>query len=470
MRSSLLLRIAAIALGVMALTLLVAAILTQQLIRVEYRQDLDRLLRDELAEVRLGLPAQIMAAQGPDGVANTAEVEVAVRRYLAVNPGSERHLTVIQFGSGAFSTRDGPPAVQQLQREGRLPTGVTGTLATVSSAAGPLRMLTSSLDSDGRSVGTLTVVGALSPGRVQATEAFVRIGLASAGGLLAGGVLLVLALRRALKPVHDLAAAARSAGLRELEARVPEPETRDEVATMAREFNRMLDRIGSDERRRQQLLSAISHELRTPLAVARGHLELLHTLGPDQQQTAVDTAEVALRELDRLGRIVDDLTAISRGNTAAETAREPVFAPDVLQALQQRLTGLDAEQVRVEPGPPVVLVGDEYRLTQALLNLVVNALTHTPPGTPVTVDAVAEGQQIAFRVADRGPGIDPALLPTVFDPFVTTKADGAERTSGLGLTVVKAVTEAQGGTVDLVSNTAGTTVTLTFPIDTGAED
>ena len=472
MRSSLLLRIAAIALGVMALTLLVAAILTQQLIRVEYRQDLDRLLRDELAEVRLGLPAQIMAAQGPDGVANTAEVEVAVRRYLAVNPGSERHLTVIQFGSGAFSTRDGPPAVQQLQREGRLPTGVTGTLATVGSAAGPLRMLTSSLDSDGRSVGTLMVVGALAPGRVQATEAFARIGLASAGGLLAGGVLLVLALRRALQPVHDLAAAARSAGLRKLKARVPEPETRDEVATMAREFNRMLDRISSDEWRRQQLLSAISHELRTPLAVARGHLELLYTLGPDQQQSAIDTAEVALRELDRLGRIVDDLTAISRGNSAAETAREPVFAPDVLEALQQRLSGLeglDADQVKVEPAPPVVLVGDEYRLTQALLNLVVNARTHTPSGTPVTVDAVAEGQQIAFRVADRGPGIDPDLLPTVFDPFVTTKADGAERTSGLGLTVVKAVTEAQGGTVDLVSNTAGTTVTLTFPIDS-AED
>ena len=239
---------------------------------------------------------------------------------------------------------------------------------------------------------------------------------------------------------------------------------------MAREFNRMLDRIGSDERRRQQLLSAISHELRTPLAVARGHLELLHALGPDQQQSAVDTAEVALRELDRLSRIVDDLTAISRGSSGAEAAREPVFAPDVLEALQQRLTGLDADQVRVEPAPPVVLIGDEYRLTQALLNLVVNARTHTPPGTPVTVDAVADDQQIAFRVADRGQGIDPDLLPAIFDPFVTTKADGAERTSGLGLTVVKAVTEAQGGTVDLVSDTAGTTVTLTFPIDTADED
>ena len=104
--------------------------------------------------------------------------------------------------------------------------------------------------------------------------------------------------------------------------------------------------------------------------------------------------------------------------------------------------------MRVDPAPPVVLVGDEYRLTQALLNLVVNARTHTPPGTPITVDAVTEDQHIAFRVADRGPGIDPDLLPSVFDPFVTTKADGAERTSGLGLTVVKAVTEAQGGTVE----------------------
>ena len=238
---------------------------------------------------------------------------------------------------------------------------------------------------------------------------------------------------------------------------------------MAREFNRMLDRISSDERRRQQLLSAISHELRTPLAVARGHLELLHTLGPDQQQSAMETAEVRRRELDRLGRIVDDLTAISRGNSAAETARQPVFAPDVLEALQQRLLGLDADHVRIEPAPPVVLVGDEYRLTQALLNLVVNARTHTPPGTPITVDAVTDGEEIAFRVADRGPGIDPELLPTVFDPFVTTKADGAERTSGLGLTVVKAVTEAQGGNVDLATGSSGTTVSLTFPID-NAED
>jgi two-component system, OmpR family, sensor kinase len=283
-RSSLLARIAAIALSVMALTMLLAAVLTQQLIRVEYRQELDRLLRQEMTEVQLGLPAELEAARGPDGVADAAELELAVQRYLALNPGSDRHLTVIQVGSKIFSTRDGPPDLQELQQENALPAGVGGTLTTVDSSAGPLRMLTASLDSDGSPFGTLTVTGPLAPGRAQATQAFGRIGLASAAGLLVGGVLLVFALRRALQPVHDLAAAARSADLGDLDVRVPESDTHDEVATMAREFNRMLERIGHDEQRRSQLLSAISHELRTPLAVARGHLELLEMLGPDSRQ------------------------------------------------------------------------------------------------------------------------------------------------------------------------------------------
>jgi hypothetical protein len=104
-RSSLLARIAAIALSVMALTMLLAAVLTQQLIQVEYRQELDRLLRQEMTEVRLGLPAELEAARGADGVADAAEVELAVQRYLAHNPGSIRHLTVIQVGPNVFSTR-----------------------------------------------------------------------------------------------------------------------------------------------------------------------------------------------------------------------------------------------------------------------------------------------------------------------------------------------------------------------------
>ena len=131
MRSSLLARIAAIALSVMALTMLLAAVLTQQLIRVQYRQEMDRLLRQEMTEVRLGLPAELEAARGADGVADAAEVGLAVQRYLAHNPGSVRHLTVIQVGPNVFSTRDGPPDLEQLQRKNAMPAGAGGTLTTV---------------------------------------------------------------------------------------------------------------------------------------------------------------------------------------------------------------------------------------------------------------------------------------------------------------------------------------------------
>jgi signal transduction histidine kinase len=99
----------------------------------------------------------------------------------------------------------------------------------------------------------------------------------------------------------------------------------------------------------------------------------------------------------------------------------------------------------VRAAPPVVLLGDEDRLTQALLALVVNATTHTPPGTPVTVDAVTSSNGVTFRVADTGPSIPPELAESVFEPFVTAKPDGPDRASGLGLSVVKAASSPRRG-------------------------
>mgnify|MGYP001016412362 CR=1 FL=1 len=115
--------------------------------------------------------------------------------------------------------------------------------------------------------------------------------------------------------------------------------------------------------------------------------------------------------------------------------------------------------------PPVVALGDEDRLTQALLALVVNARTHTPPGTPVSVRTESVDGHVAFRVSDTGPGLAPDVAERAFEPFVTTKSLGPGRTSGLGLSVVKAVTEAQGGNVALRSGADGTTVAVALPLD-----
>lgn len=108
-------------------------------------------------------------------------------------------------------------------------------------------------------------------------------------------------------------------------------------------------------------------------------------------------------------------------------------------------------------------LGDEDRLAQALLNVAVNARLHTPAGTPVRVGAHISEGEILFEVVDEGPGVDPSVLPDAFQPFATTRSAGADRSSGLGLAVVKAVTQAQGGRVDLHSTPAGTSVQLIFP-------
>ncbi len=469
MRHTLHLRVAAIGVSVMALTLAIVALLTYELIRDGDREELDRVLLQELNEVRIALPDELQAAAGSDRTVAAAELDLAAQRYLAVHPGSDRHLTVIEIGSSRLSTRDGPPSVEQLVLQDELPAGEPGALTTVSSAAGPLRVVSAPLTTGGQTLGNVTVVGPLSEGREQATDALVRTASAGTIGLAAGGLVLLFAVRRALQPVRALATAARSIDLSDLQSRLPELTRRDEVAQMTQEFNRMLDRIAQDEQQRQRLLSAVSHELRTPLAVAHGHLELLETLGSSDEASAVETAAVARRELDRLSRIVDDLTAVSRGDLGGSTAREPVFAPDVVTDLHQRLDGLGVSEVAFDDCPPVVLLGDEDRLTQALLNLVVNARTHTPSGTNIRVGARSSDGEVTFRVSDEGPGVDASVLSTVFEPFVTTRPAGAGRASGLGLTVVKAVTEAQGGRVQLRTGKEGTAVSLSFPVVSGDE-
>ena len=280
MRPALHLRVAAIGISVMAVTLLMAAFLTYQLIRVGDRQELDRVLRQELDEVELSLPGKLQAAAGGDATALSAEADLAVERFLAVNPGSARHLTVIRIGATTLSTRDGPPALKRLQRQATLPDGEPGSLVTVDSDAGPVRVLSSPLMAADQQLGSVTISGPLSDGLAQANEAFVRIILAGAIGLVLGGLLLLLAVRRALRPVRELASAAWSVDLSDLRTRLREPDRLDEVGLMAHEFNRMLDRVDEGERQRKQLISAVFHELRTPLAVARGHLEIFRDARP----------------------------------------------------------------------------------------------------------------------------------------------------------------------------------------------
>ena len=463
-------RIAAVGVAALALTVAVMALLTHQIVRVSGLRDVDRLLRQEREELEASFPPLLGPATSEE--LTDDDLRRAAQQYLAVHPGSDRHMTAITVAGDTFTTRDGPAALVALRDRDALPTGEPGRLRTVDTDEGPVRALTVALRAGGREVGVATVASPLDEVRDDALTSLGRVAATGAVGLVLGGVALTLGTRRALRPVATLADTARRTSAGDRRARAPEAGRDDELSALARELNRMLDRIDADDEERRRLVAAVSHELRTPLAVARGHLELFEATAAEDPAAAAEVAATTRAELDRIARIVDDLGAIARGAHGAGVVVGPVFAPDVLDELRRRVAGLGLHDVEIADAPPLVVRADQGRLAQSLLNLVVNARTHTPPGTRVRVTAAVEdggveppdGGWLVLAVEDDGPGIDPAVRERAFEPFVTTRTSG-HRGTGLGLPVVKTLTEAQGGTVELDSGPSGTTVRIRVRLD-----
>ena len=174
-------------------------------------------------------------------------------------------------------------------------------------------------------------------------------------------------------------------------------------------------------------MSAVSHELRTPITICRGHLEVLE---PDADRREIDeTIALVLDELDRMNRLVDDITTAVRGDDPAFLRKEPVR--------------LDTLLARVAPVPPDARpTADPRRLEQALVNLLQNAAVHTPEGTPVELRVVQARKAWLFEVEDRGPGLARGQDDEAFERFVHGPSSSG---SGLGLAVVRSIARGHGG-------------------------
>jgi two-component system OmpR family sensor kinase len=177
---------------------------------------------------------------------------------------------------------------------------------------------------------------------------------------------------------------------------------------------------------------------------------------------------VVREELQRISRLVEDLMALARAEMDDFVVTVPMRVDRFFDDLELRLTGLGTTDVELRRPEPIEMVGDADRLAQALLNLIVNASVHTPPGTPIVVSARRDGSSVVFSVHDDGPGIDPAIRDRLFQPFVRGHGSGIHRSTGLGLAVVAAVVEAHRGTVRFDTGVHGTTIELRIPLGTDA--
>ncbi|MEU1303089.1 sensor histidine kinase [Streptomyces shenzhenensis] len=315
--------------------------------------------------------------------------------------------------------------------------------------------------------------------------------IAGTGLTVACGACVVV-VRRRLRPLRQVAAAADAISRAPLDSgrptgptRVPEQETgpAGETARIGAALHRLVDRAAaahaerlraeervrrSDERMRRFLADA-SHELRTPLAAIVGYAELMsHGAGrvPPELAWRRVTAESA-----RMTGLVEELLLLARLDEGRPLESAEVdLAELVAEAVRAARAAGDGHLWRLElhPDAPALVVGDATRLGQMVARLLANARGHTPVGTTVVVSVATTPTHCVVRVRDDGPGIPPDLLPVGFEPFTRadpsrTRAGGAAGGSGLGLAIAAAVVTAHGGRITVESTPGRTEFTAELP-------
>jgi signal transduction histidine kinase len=267
-----------------------------------------------------------------------------------------------------------------------------------------------------------------------------------------GGVWIV---GRALRPVNEITFIARQIfQAADLARRVPDASTADEIGALADTINAMLERLETLFTAQRRFVADVSHELRTPLTAMRGHLELLQRGAVrDAQDQAEMTADL-LREVNRLGRMANDLLLMAQAEVGLQLRCTPLALDDlVLEVVRELRTLSEGIDLRPQLAEQVAINGDRDRIKQALINLVANAIQHSPAGGAVTVSLDQDGAAAYLRVRDSGPGIAPEDLPRVFERFYRADRARAQRAggAGIGLTIVQWVATAHGGDVSVES-------------------
>jgi two-component system OmpR family sensor kinase len=358
----------------------------------------------------------------------------------------------------------------------------------------------------GRPNGEVLIVAHSLAGVDSAVDRLVTAELVGGAGVLAVlAVLGVAIVRMSLRPLVEIEHTAAAIAGGELGRRVPQPDPRTEVGRLARALNIMLAQIEeafaaraaseqaaraaeaaartaeaaarAAEERMRRFVADASHELRTPLTAIRGFAEL------HRQGAAPDPGPILARiedEAARMGLLVEDLLLLARLDRERPLAAAPVALRDLATDAVFAARAVDPERpVALElPDDDVVVVGDEARLRQVVGNLLTNALTHTPAGTPVTVRLAVEAADAVLEVRDQGSGIAAEEAERVFERFYRVDKARTRRSgpagghsgAGLGLAIVAALVAAHHGRVELeTAPGAGAAFRVRLPLSASSQ-
>lgn len=384
-----------------------------------------------------------------------------------VHPTPTTYLAQVLTTAGTVVTESGTPPGMRLAGHALLRRAEKGSVAVDETIDGRhLRLLAGPVAGD---PGRIAVVGA-SLETVEATLAEVRRALAiGALALVAASGLAAYALARAaLGPVERMRRQVAALEPVRATTQLDVPETGDEIARLAETMNGLLDRLGTSLARQRALVADAGHELRTPLTVVLGELELASRPGrsPEELRAGVSRARA---EAERLALLAERILLLARSDDGQLRldARRFGLAAFLESVAERHRRHRDDMGIRVVCPPGLELEGDTELLTQALDNLLVNALRAAPSGSLVTASAETDqAGHVAITVSDEGPGFPPALLPRAFERFARAEPGRSRRTggAGLGLAIVQAIAIAHRGTAEASNGPhGGALVRLVLP-------
>jgi signal transduction histidine kinase len=301
---------------------------------------------------------------------------------------------------------------------------------------------------------------------------FVQLGGAALLAILLALAAGTLLARRITKPVQAIEQGAQAVSAGDLQQVVHVPGNIRELHTLGDVFNGMVNNLRRSDQAKDAFVADVAHELRTPLTVIKGTIETLEDGAMDDLQGRDALLSAMQNETERLIRMVNDLLVLTRASSGMlKLDCQSIKLDELVRQRCDLLTALAAQQnvsFDVQSPEGLCVLGDSDRVSQVLDNLLQNAIRYSPQGGKVCVNCEADDETAICSVHDNGPGIPLAHQPYIFERFYRVEASRNRQSggAGLGLAIVQALLQAQGGTIEIDSESGfGTTFRFTLPRD-----
>jgi heavy metal sensor kinase len=277
--------------------------------------------------------------------------------------------------------------------------------------------------------------------------------------------------RKSLSPVVAMADRARRIGVENLSERLPVANPRDELGHLAETFNELLGRLEASLVQQRQFMADASHELRTPVTTTRTAATVALQQDHRDESEYRETLKIVEQQAARLSRVVDDMFTLARADTGSYPIRvTPMYLDELIDDVVRAarvVAGTRNVSVEATVVPSADFTGDEELIRRMVVNLVDNAVRHTPEGSCVRVELDLTDAGYAIAVKDQGPGIAADIKSQIFERFFrgdTSRRPSAQDGAGLGLGLARWIARAHGGDVVLArTSPSGSTFVISLP-------